>query len=89
MPASSPDKQQLRQFVKSKVEETTQICLRKGVKMALGEPSLNLIVASELIKLGSAFAIRLGADEDGIARLARGCHDDAVALARAFTAGSL
>jgi len=89
MPASSPDKQKFREFVNSKIEETTQICVRKGVKMALGEPSLNLIVASELIKLGSAFAIRLGADEDGIARLARGCYDDAVALARAFAAGSL
>jgi len=89
MPASSPDKQKFRQFVKSKIEETTQICLRKGIKMTLGEPSLNLIVASELIKFGSAFAVRLGADEDGIARLARGCYDDAVALARTFTAGSL
>jgi len=41
MPASSPEKQKFRQFVKSKIEETTQICLRKGIKMTLGEPSLN------------------------------------------------
>jgi hypothetical protein len=88
MPASSPDKQKFQQFVRSKVAETTQICVRKGVEMALGEPSLNLIVAGELIKLGSAFAIQLGADEDGIARLVRGCYDDAVSLARAMRSGS-
>ncbi len=41
--------------------------------MALGRASLNLIVAGELIKFGSAFAIRLGADEDSVAHLARGC----------------
>ncbi len=34
--------------------------------MAL-EPSVNRVVASELIKLGSAFAKRLGTEEDGIA----------------------
>jgi len=89
MPASSPDKQKFQQFVRSKVAETTQICVRKGVEMALGEPSLNLIVAGELIKRGSAFAIQLGADEDGIARLVRGCYDDAVSLARAMRSGSL
>ncbi len=32
--------------------------------MALGWPSLNLIVAGELIRLSSAFAIRLGASGD-------------------------
>jgi len=87
MPASSPDKQKFQRFVKSKVAETTQICVRKGVKMALSEPSLNLIVAGELIKLGAALVIRLGADEDGIARLVRGCYGDAVALARALPSG--
>jgi len=86
MSASSPDKQQFRQLVQSRVAAATQVCVRKGIAMALGPPSLNLIVASELIKLGSAFAIRLGADEDGVARLARGCYDEAVALARALPA---
>jgi len=81
MPASSLDKQKLQRFVKSKVAETTQICVRKGVKMALSEPSLNLIVAGGLIKFGAALVIRLGADEDGTARLVRGCYDDAVASA--------
>jgi len=84
MPASSLDKQKLQRFVKSKVAETTQICVRKGVKMALSEPSLNLIVAGGLIKFGAALVIRLGADEDGTARLVRGCYDDALALARAL-----
>ena len=89
MSASSPDKEQFRQLVRSKVAKTTEVCVRKGVEMALGQASLNLIVAGELIKLGSAFAIRLGADEDGVARLARGCYDEAAALARAPPAGSL
>ena len=89
MSASSPDKEQFRQLVRSKVAKTTEVCVRKGVEMALGQASLNLIVAGELIKLGSAFAIRLGADEDGIARLARGCYNEAVALARAPPTGSL
>lgn len=80
------DRQRFRQLVKSEVAETTQACVRKGIEMAFGPPSLNLIVASELIKLGSAFAIRLGADEDGVARLARGCYNEAVTLARAFPA---
>jgi len=80
------DKQKFREFVTSKIAEATQICTRKGIEMALAKPSLNLIVASELIKLGSAYAIRLGADEDGVARLARGCYNDSVALARTFTA---
>jgi hypothetical protein len=86
MSEPSPEKQKFRELVRSKVAETTQICARKGIEMALGKPSLNLIVASELIKFGSAFAIRLGADEDGVARLARGCYDEATALARTFPA---
>ena len=89
MSTSSPDKEKFRQLVRSKVAETTQVCVRKGVEMALGRASLNLIVAGELIKLGSGFAIRLGADEDGVARLARGCYNDAIALARALPTGSL
>ena len=89
MSTSSPDKEKFRQLVRSKVAETTQVCVRKGVEMALGRASLNLIVAGELIKLGSAFAIRLGADEDGVARLARGCYNEAVVLARALPTGSL
>jgi hypothetical protein len=48
---------------------------------------LNLILASELIKLGSAFAIRLGANEDGVAHLARSCYNEAQALVRADPAG--
>jgi hypothetical protein len=55
--------------------------------MALGRPSLNLIVAGELIRLGSAFAISLGADEDGVANLARGCYNEAQALVRTQHAG--
>ena len=87
MPASLTDKQKLRQLVRTQIAKTTQACVRKGQKMALGQPSLNLIVASELIRLGSAFAIKLGADEDGVARLARGCYNEAQALARAPPAG--
>ncbi len=83
MSTPSSDKEKFRQLVRSKVAATTEVCVRKGVEMALGRASLNLIVAGELIKLGSAFAIRLGADEDGVARLARGCYNDAEALARA------
>ena len=89
MSTSSPDKETFPQLVRSKVAETTQVCVRKGVEMALGRASLNLIVAGELIKLGSAFAVRLGADEDGVARLARGCYNGAIALARALPTGSL
>ena len=88
MSTSSPDKEKFRQFVRSKVAETTEGCVRKGIEMALGRASLNLIVAGELIKLGSAFAIRLGADEDGVARLARGCYNEATALARVPPTGS-
>ena len=87
MSASSTDKEKFRKLVRSKVAETTQVCVRKGVEMAIGRPSLNLIVAGELIRLGSAFAIRLGADEDGVARLARGCYNEAQALVRAQPAG--
>jgi hypothetical protein len=82
MSASSIDKQNFRKLVRSNVAETTEACVRKGVEMALGRPSLNLIVAGELIRLGSAFAIKLGADEDGVARLARGCYNEARALVR-------
>ena len=89
MSTSSPEKQKFREIVRSKFTETTEVCVRKGVEMAIGQASVNLIVAGELIKLGSAFAIRLGADEDGAARLARGCYDEAVALARAPRMGSL
>jgi hypothetical protein len=88
MSTSSPEKEKFRQLVRSKVAETTEVCVRKGVEMALGQASLNLIVAGELIKLGSAFAIRLGADEDGVARRARGCYNEAIALARAPPTGS-
>ena len=87
MPASLTDKQKLRELVRTQIAKTTQACVRRGHKMALGQPSLNLIVASELIRLGSAFAIKLGADEDGVARLARGCYNEAQALARAPPAG--
>jgi len=87
MSTSSPDKEKFRQFVRSKIAETTEGC-RKGIEMALGRASLNLIIAGELIKLGSAFAIRSGADEDGVARLARGCYNEAIALARVPPTGS-
>jgi len=71
-----------RHLVRPRFEETTQACVRKGHDLSLGQPSLNLIVAGELIRLGAAFAIRLGADEDGVASLARGCYSEAQALAR-------
>ena len=83
MTASSTDKQNFRQLVRSKIAETAHTCVCKGIELTLGQPVLHLIVASELIKLGSAYAIKLGADEDGVARLARGCYVEAVALARA------
>jgi len=55
MPTSSLDKQKLQRFVKSKVAETTQICVRKGVKMALSDA-----VASASVPIG--FVVRsLGA----------------------------
>ena len=55
--------------------------------MSLGQTSTNLILAGELIRLGAAFAIRLGADEDGVASLARGCYAEAQDLVRAAPAG--
>src|SRR5690242_21111397 len=72
MSASSIEKQNFRRLVQSKFTETTRVCVREGVELALSQPALNLIVAGELIKLGSAFAIKLGANEDGVASLARG-----------------
>ena len=87
MSASSSDKREFREFVQSQIAKTTQICVSKGVELGLGRPSLNLIVAGELIRLGSAFAIRLGADEDDVASLARGCYNEARALVRARPAG--
>ncbi len=89
MPVSSAERQKFRRLVRSKVAETAQACARKGAGMALAPSSLNLIVASELIKLGSAFAIRLGANEDGIAHLARGCYNEAVTLSRALSTDSI
>jgi hypothetical protein len=89
MSASSAERQKFRRLVRSRVAETAQACARNRAKSALAQSSLNLIVASELIKSGSAFAIRLGADEDGIAHLARGRYDDAVALSRTLATGSL
>ena len=87
MSTSLTDKQKFREIVRSGVTGATQACVRKGHEMALGRPSLNLILASELIKLGSAFAIRLGANEDGVAHLARSCYNEAQALVRADPAG--
>jgi|GraSoiStandDraft_46_1057282.scaffolds.fasta_scaffold923154_1 hypothetical protein len=87
MSASSIEKENFRRLVRSKVVETTQVCVREGVELALGRPSLNLIVAGELIRLGAAFAIKLGADEDGVANIARGCYQDAQALVQTRPAG--
>ena len=81
------EKQKFRHLVRSRFEETTQACIRKGHDLSLSQPSLNLIVAGELIRLGAAFAIRLGADEDGVASLARGCYSEAQALVRARSSG--
>ena len=83
----TPDRQGYRQLVRSKVTEAVRASLRERVDMTLRKPSVNLIIAGELIKLGTAFAIRLGADEDGIAHLARGCYNEARALARAHPTG--
>jgi hypothetical protein len=82
MPASSADKQKFREIARSKFEEAAQACFHQGHEMALGRPSLNLILAGELIRLGAAFAISLGANEDGVANLARGCYNEAHALVR-------
>ena len=87
MSASPADKQEFREIAKSKFEEAAHACVHKGHEMALGGPSLNLILAGELIKLGAAFAIRLGANEDGVANLARGCFNEARALARTLPTG--
>ncbi len=87
MSASSIEKQNFRRLVQSKFTETTRVCVREGVELALGQPALNLIVAGELIKLGSAFAIKLGANEDGVANIARGCYKDAAALVQTPPAG--
>jgi hypothetical protein len=46
MSASLTDKQRCRQLIR------TQACLRKDHEMALGRPSVNLIVASELALSG-------------------------------------
>ena len=81
------EKENFRRLVRSKIVDATQICVREGIELALGQPSLNLIVAGELIKLGSAFAIKLGASEDGVANIARGCYKDAQALVQAPPAG--
>jgi hypothetical protein len=82
MSASSADKQRFSAIVRSKFEETVLACVHKGHKMALGRPSLNLILAGELMRLGAAFAIRMGASEDGVANMARGCYNEAQSLAR-------
>ena len=87
MSASSVHKENFRNLVRSKVIEATRVCVREGVELAVGQPSLNLIVAGELIKLGSAFAIRLGASEDGVANIARGCYKDAQTLVKTPPAG--
>jgi hypothetical protein len=87
MSASSTDKQQFREITRSQFEETLQDCVHNGHEMALGRPSLNLILAGELIRLGAAFAIKLGANEDGVANLARGCYNEALALVRARPSG--
>jgi hypothetical protein len=87
MSASSMEKENFRNLVRSKVIETTRVCVREGVELALSQPSLNLIVAGELIKLGSAFAIKLGASEDGVANIARGCYKEAQTLVQTPPAG--
>jgi hypothetical protein len=87
MPVSSTDKEKFREFARSKFEEAAQACVYKGHEMALGRPSLDLILAGELIRLGEAFAIRLGANEDAVANLARGCYNEARALVRAHPLG--
>jgi hypothetical protein len=83
MSASFADRQKFRAIARSKFEEALQACVHNGHEMALGQPSLNLILAGELIRLGAAFAIKLGANEDGVASLARGCYNEAQALVRA------
>jgi hypothetical protein len=87
MPASSTDKQRFRSIARSKFEEAAIACVDKAHAMSLGQTSTNLILAGELIRLGAAFAIRLGANEDGVASLARGCYAEAQDLVRAAPAG--
>jgi hypothetical protein len=87
MSASLADKQAFREIARSKFEETAQACVHEGHEMSLGQPSLNLILAGELIRLSAAFAIRLGANEDGVASLARGCYSEAQALVKANPSG--
>jgi hypothetical protein len=87
MAASSTDRQRFREIARSKFEDATQACVAKAHAMSLGQPSINLILAGELIRLGAAFAIRLGANEDGVASLARGCYAEAQALVRSPPSG--
>jgi hypothetical protein len=87
MAASSTDKQHFRSVARSKFEDAALACVDKAHSMSLGQPSINLILAGELIRLGAAFAIRLGANEDGVASLARGCYNEAKDLVRAAPAG--
>lgn len=87
MAASSTDKQRFRKIARSKFEDVTKACVHKAHAMSLGQASMNLILAGELIRLGAAFAIRLGANEDGVASLARGCYAEAEDLVRAPPSG--
>lgn len=84
---STDDKQRFRNIARSKFEDATRACVAKALAMSLGRPSINLILAGELIRLGAAFAIRLGANEDGVASMARGCYADAQDLMRAPPSG--
>ena len=83
MAGSSTDKQRFRNIARSKFEDATQACVANALAMSLTQPSTNLILAGELIRLGAAFAIRLGANEDGVAGMARGCYAEAQDLVRA------
>jgi hypothetical protein len=87
MAGSSTDKQRFRNIARSKFEDATQACVPKANAMSLGQPSINLILAGELIRLGAAFAIKLGANEDGVASMARGCYAEAQDLLRAAPSG--
>ena len=87
MAGFSTDKKQFRNIARSQFEKAAQTCVAEAHAMSLGQPSINLILAGELIRLGAAFAIRLGANEDGVASLARGCYTEAQALARARPRG--
>ena len=87
MPASPTDKQRFRSIARSKFEDAAVACVDKAHAMSIGQTSINLILAGELIRLGAAFAIRLGANEDGVASLARGCYSEAQGLVRARPSG--